>query len=184
MAREAAQNHHWAWFACSVLMVVVAMALLIWMSVPKWGGQAIRSVAENLYAREGRLLLDPPPEDRMRRRLMWAGVLFFGCVQATVVFGKWIPPHLLQPVSALYVVPFVVFIARSAHGAGSVAHYLWPALYALHALLILAGAPIVFTGKWAPMNIYFPVGAYGAITALAGHLYSRHALKRLKEAAR
>jgi hypothetical protein len=34
------------------------------------------------------------------------------------------------------------------------------------------------------MNILLPVGGYGLLTALAGYVYSRYALRRLREAAR
>jgi hypothetical protein len=86
----------------------------------------------------------------------------------------------MQPISALYVVPFLVglwFLMRPMAGPLAL---LWPALYAAHAILILAGAPIVFTGAWEGMNMLFPVAGYGLLSGLAGHLYSRVALGRLK----
>ena len=61
---------------------------------------------------------------------------------------------------------------------------LWPGLYALHAILIVAGAPIVFTGAWEGLNMLLPVAGYGLLAGLAGHIYSRFALRKLKDAAR
>jgi hypothetical protein len=57
---------------------------------------------------------------------------------------------------------------------------LWALLYTLHALLILAGAPIVFHGKWWNLNLALPVFGYGILSLLAGHIYSRVALRRLR----
>jgi hypothetical protein len=47
-------------------------------------------------------------------------------------------------------------------------------------ILIMAGVPIYFTGIFAvPLNLLLPL-IYTFITYLIGHLYSRHALKKLK----
>jgi hypothetical protein len=60
---------------------------------------------------------------------------------------------------------------------------MWPALYAIHAGLLLAGAPIRVEGPWDPLNMLVPTIGYGLVAGLAGHLYSRHALRRLRQAA-
>ena len=57
---------------------------------------------------------------------------------------------------------------------------LWPTLYAIHAILLVAGAPIYFGGKWEALNMFVPVVGYGVLAALAGHIYSRIALRRLR----
>jgi hypothetical protein len=57
---------------------------------------------------------------------------------------------------------------------------LWPALYAAHAILIVAGAPIVFSSPWDSLNMVVPTIGYGLLAALVGHFYSRVALRRLK----
>ena len=61
---------------------------------------------------------------------------------------------------------------------------LWPVLYALHAILIVAGAPILFTGEWVGLNMLIPTVGYGLLAALVGHLYSRFALHKVKRLAR
>ncbi len=59
---------------------------------------------------------------------------------------------------------------------------LWPALYAAHAILIVAGAPIAFTAHpWDMLNVLIPIAGYGLISGLAQHVYSRIALARLRK---
>ena len=60
---------------------------------------------------------------------------------------------------------------------------LWPALYAVHAILIVAGAPILFTGKWVSLNMMVPVAGYGILSALIAHLRGRFALRKLRRLA-
>jgi len=91
-----------------------------------------------------------------------------------------LPIRYMQPVSALYAVPFLVYIGIALRGIGSPFMWLWPALYGIHAILLVAGAPIHFGGKWEALNMLVPVVGYGLVAALAGHIYSRIALRRLK----
>ena len=60
---------------------------------------------------------------------------------------------------------------------------LWPALYGLHAILIVAGVPIIFVGAWSSLNMLIPVIGYGLLTGLISHAYSRFALRKLRRAA-
>jgi len=58
----------------------------------------------------------------------------------------------------------------------------WPSLYAVHAALLLAGAPILFAAKWDALNMALPTFGYGVLSFLVSHLYSRFALRRLRRA--
>ena len=60
---------------------------------------------------------------------------------------------------------------------------IWPGLYVLHAGLVVAGAPIQFGRQLAILNMLIPVAGYGLVAALAGHIYSRYALRKLREVA-
>jgi hypothetical protein len=57
---------------------------------------------------------------------------------------------------------------------------LWPLLYALHAIAIVAGAPFVFHGPWEFLNMLLPILGYGLVTSFIGHLYSRWALHSVR----
>ena len=60
---------------------------------------------------------------------------------------------------------------------------LWPALYALHAILLVVGAPIYFEDPYTILNMLVPTAGYGIAAAVAGHVYSRFALRRLRRLA-
>ena len=91
-----------------------------------------------------------------------------------------IPSKFMQPISAVYVVPFLVGLWLLMRPMAGYAALLWPLLYAIHAILILAGAPILFTGPWEVLNVVIPIAGYGLLASLAGHFYSRVALRHLK----
>ena len=107
--------------------------------------------------------------------------------------GEWLPPQYWQPLTALLWVPLLSYgIVRPMRGepASSRLLLLWPALYGLHAVLIMAGLPIYVTGEYPVLANYGlspPVLAnyglflgYGVIAALVAHIYSRYALRRLR----
>jgi len=163
-------------------ILAVAMGVLIYVSVPWWGGKRLQQLAEGLYAGEGHVTIAVPPGNQQ-----WlAGALAVGfatCVIGSVILGVlgYLPTDkYMQPISALYVVPFLVgliYLMRPATGAIPL---LWPLLYAVHAVLIVAGVPIVFTGAWEPLNMLVPMAGYGLLVSLIGHLYSRWALHQAR----
>jgi len=55
--------------------------------------------------------------------------------------------------------------------------FLWPALFVIHGVSIVAGVPI---SRGIAFDIFVPTVGYGLIAALAGHIYSRVALRRLR----
>ena len=147
---------------------------------------AVRSVMRKLrsllfrafYSREGELEVGAPPDRRPWSYLVAA--MFILGVLALVFLGSQIPERYHQPVSALFILPFLILVAPSAGLAG----ILYPLLYGLHAILLLVSAPIEFHGEWAPMNIVVPVAGYGLFSLVVGHIYNRIALRRLRSLAR
>jgi hypothetical protein len=109
------------------------------------------------------------------------GGLFAASILASVILGGNIPMKYMQPVSALYCVPFMVYLAWRQQWFSGFLPFLWPALYALHAILIVMGAPIAFEGEWQSLNMTIPIIGYGLLCGLIGHGYNRYALKRLRE---
>jgi len=164
--------------AC-LAVVIVAVAATIYLSVPRWGGRVLQRLAETLYAREGSVTISTP-----HARPSWLGlalgVTFGVCILAEVVFGLlgYLPDDkYMQPISALFAVPFLVALNFLMRPMTGYIPLLWPLLYAVHAVLIVAGAPIVFVGRWESLNMLVPVIGYGLVTSLVGHLYSRWALR-------
>ena len=107
------------------------------------------------------------------------------CILASVILGfaLGIPSKYMQPISALYMVPFLIGLWVLMRPMVGYAALLWPLFYGIHAILILAGAPILFTGPWDGLNMLIPVAGYGMLAGLVGHFYSRVALRQLKRLA-
>ena len=63
---------------------------------------------------------------------------------------------------------------------------IWPTLYTIHAILIVAGVPIVFSEEsgLVSLNMFIPTFGYGLLTFIIIYIYSRYALKKLKGATR
>lgn len=178
----------WAYVTDQRALAVAAMLVLSgfaawWMWFSFVGGQRImRRITERLYRSEGSISVGPSPEENIRRMAPAVGFLFMFCVLASVGLGLLgvLPIRYMQPISALYVIPFFVYIGIAQRGSGSPFMLLWPMLYGIHAILLVAGAPIYFAGKWEALNMLVPVIGYGVLAALAGHIYSRMALRRLR----
>ena len=171
-------------FVFAVCLAVLAVALLatIYVSIPSYGGRRLKKIGEALYANEGRVTIAAGTG-----RPRWWGValatVFLICVTGSVVLGVlgYLPDgKYQQPISAIYCVPFLVGLNLLMRPAAGYLLLLWPLLYTVHALLILAGAPIVFSPPWDSLNMLIPVVGYGAVTAMISHLYSRWALHNVR----
>ena len=165
---------------------VVGLFILanIWLAVPQWGGRTLRRWAARIYGEEGEAALEPELTPGQKAS-GWIVLIIFAVWIQVMVWGNFkLSPAMLQPVSALGLVPFLVFIVWRSKGAIGRLLYVWPALYTIHAVLIVAGAPIVFTGKLNYLNMAIPTLGYGLLTALAAHAWSRYALRRARRAAR
>jgi hypothetical protein len=175
----------WTIFWVCIAILIAATVALVYFSMPWWGGRLMERITSRLYADEGMAQLAP----QCSRGRRWVGALLVGtfmlCIFASVVLGFLgvIPHQYMQPVSAIYMVPFLVGLWLLMRPAIGPILFLWPALYALHAVLMLAGAPIRFVGPWDGLNMLIPTVGYGLVTGLIAHLYSRLALRKLRHIA-
>ena len=181
LAGEAYRSGNMPLFWVSIAMLVPALAALIFLSAPRWGGKLQERLVGRLYGKEGNVAFSPP----IGRKKIWGLVLaacFGTCIITSVIleFAFHIPSKYMQPISALYVVPFLVGLWLLMRPMAGYLALLWPLLYAIHAILIVSGAPILFTGPWDGLNILIPVAGYGMLSGLVSHLYSRVALRHLK----
>lgn len=175
-----------AFWIC-IFFLVVACAALIFFSVPKWGSKLIEKIARWLYGDEGVTTLPPPARIKKHPWVGWVvGLVFAFCVVGSVQLGirGYIPIKYMQPVSAIYCVPFMVFLAVWQRPVVGPLSLLWPILYALHAILVVVGVPIQFNRPWIFLNMLIPVAGYGILCGLIGHIYSRFALRKLKTLAK
>jgi len=179
----------WAYKAGHSLLAAGAIAALavfaVWWIWFCFVGAArlLPRVTERLYRTEGQVSIGAPREGEQGCPpvSLWVALVFSLCVAASVVLGVLdiTPIRYMQPISALYCVPFLCYLSARIGKAGSPFMLLWPALYGLHAVLIVAGAPVYFE-RWEALNMLVPVAGYGLLAAVAGHVYSRVALRRLR----
>ena len=172
-----------------LVAVLAAIVTFIIIFLSKFGGKnkgLIDQIVDRwTYKNEGAISMPRPKSSKKRMCLeIVSAVIFFICF-----FGSWhlaikgyIAYKYLQPVSALYIVPFTVcgwYFWQSPRMGPF--YLLYPILYTIHAILILAGVPIFFaTENSCIYSICLPMLGYGFLPFIIGHIYSRYALKKLK----
>jgi len=174
-------------FLAAASMLVLCAFAVWWLWLSFVGGTRImRQISERLYRTEGSVLVGPPlGVDATRPWPTLIGFVFMFCVLASVGLGLlgFLPISLMQPVSAVFVVPFMLYVGLKQKTSGSPFMVLWPALYGIHAILDVAGVPVRFWGDFHALDIFVPMVGYGLMATLAGHIYSRFALRRLRHLA-
>jgi hypothetical protein len=173
-------------FWICIFVVAVAMISLAFFCVPKWGGKFVERISKRLYNREGDVLISIPETIKKKQWVGYVVAMVFGsCVLISVILGLlgYLPIKYMQPISALYLVPFLVFLYLWQRPIISPLALLWPILYSIHAILVVAGVPIQFGEPWTFLNMLLPVFGYGFLAYVICHLYSRYALKKLKTTA-
>jgi hypothetical protein len=179
-ACRAGQHPRFLLFLAGVIVSVVAN---LWFSVPRWGGRWVARTGQRFYSQEGQVQLSSPkPTGAMRFVTIGFGLCLLAFISASIL--GFVNARYMQPASALVVVPFLMFMILVQRSKSGYLMLLWPGLYAVHAILILAGAPILFQGRWDVLNMLIPTAGYGLFAAAVAHLYSRYALFRLKRLAR
>ncbi|MHC4617714.1 MAG: hypothetical protein ACYTEQ_08160 [Planctomycetota bacterium] len=169
------------------LLVAYFICLLIF--IRKFGGKnrglIDHKIDQWIYGREGMTSMPMPEATKKKKWLeITVGTTWLSLFIGTMCLGmeNYIPAKYVQPISALYCVPYMVFgwyFLRSPR-MGPI-YLLSPILYAVHAILIVAGVPIFFTGQvGAAVNMSLPLIGYGLVPFIVGHIYSRYALKKLK----
>ncbi|MDH4241541.1 MAG: hypothetical protein OEW48_18430 [Phycisphaerae bacterium] len=173
----------------AVLVAALAsISIFLIIIISKFGGKnrglIDQLIDQRIYGKEGSATVPVPKSSKKKICLeILSGVIFFICF-----FGSWhlamegfIAYKYLQPVSALYIVPYVVcglYFWQSPR-MGPI-YLLHPILYAIHAILIVAGVPLFFTGNWCILSIILPFIGYSFFAYVIAHVYSRYALKKLK----
>jgi len=174
------ENQPLTWI--SLAAVWVFLGALLWYTF--WGARRlVPGLTKWLYRGEGGVSVDGaetgvPP--RVPALSVLVLLLLVGCHLLLTQRGL-LPLRYAQPISVVYAVPFMLYLGLKLRAQPrSPFMCLWPVLYGLHGVLILAGVPISFGAERATLDIFWTVPAYGFIAALAGHLYSRLALRRLR----
>jgi hypothetical protein len=169
---------------CLVLLCA-AVTVMLWFRFVS-GGRITRRIADRLYGSEGSASM-AWPESLKRRIPLFAYFLFAFCAVTAIglVLGGIFPVEYWVSVSAVFFVPFLVYAFMKLGDVASPFMLLWPALYAAHAIvslsgLLLIGTPFSLAPKYQALDLLIPVLGYGILAGLAGHIYSRIALRRLR----
>lgn len=170
-----------ALFMFAVGLMFAAIICLCWFSLSRWSGDLIFSITNRLYGREG--YVSYSGSHKHEKLPLWltglgGGLVVYHLIGALLISFNYMHIQYLQPWSALYMTPYlIVMVVYQKLGFWA---WLWPLLYGAHALLMLTGVPIRFEREYELLNIAAPVFGYGLIAILAGHIYSRYALWKLK----
>ena len=170
-----------------LIPALASLIFLLYISVPKWGGLKLWKWVDQRIYREGNVSISVRELKKTKKKIgSIAGLIFMACLMSTMfICEKYVPIEYMQPISAIYCVPFMVFLYLWQRPKYGPLMLLWPALYAIHAILIVAGVPIVFSKEsgLVSLNMYIPSFGYGFLTFIIIYIYSRYALKKLKTAA-
>lgn len=172
----------------SVVLMGIAIGVLGWFSMSRWSSEIIWRVTNWLYGREGYASYTGGERDTpMWLTALGGGLVIYHLVLAMLVSFQVLSIYNMQPASALYMSPFLMVMIRY-QDLGFWA-WIWPACYALHGILLffdipLFGQSLLITGQWHLLNMILPVFGYGLVAILAGHFYSRYALRKLKHLTR
>jgi hypothetical protein len=182
-AREGQAGHKVA----AVAFVVVSLAVCawwVWLVTTHRSTLLSGALSSRLYGAEGTAVAAAKPRGRSRTDLVIA-IAFGLCVTLQVLAGFAFETTIryMVPIMAIYSVPFLLYIWARQGGMAAPFMLLWPGLLVIHAVLALAGV-YPFSGEPDAMNMLVPTFGYGAIAALASHLHSRVALRRLRSLAR
>ena len=126
------------------------------------------------------------PEPKLTKKMKWLDIVVALVVCVCTIgtmhlyMDGYISVKYPLPVSALSFVPFLVFQYVLQRPRLGPLVLISPILYTIHAILIIAGVPIFFTGNLCMLSICIPLFGYSFLAYLVGHLYSRYALKKLK----
>jgi hypothetical protein len=172
----------------AALVAILKIHIII---LAKFGGKnrglIDQLIEQRIYGKEGTASIPLPKITKKMRGLDYLVgaicLIYMLGVNHLCIMG-YIAFKYQQPLMALYFVPAFVFeyffLLRAKVGPLVL---ICPILYAIHAILIIAGVPIFFTGYMRFWNMFIPLIGYFLLAYMIGHLYSRYALKKLKAAA-
>lgn len=171
---------------CAVLFITELLTLII--LALKFGGKnrglIDQKIDQWIYGKDGSVSMPAPKSMKKKWLYIVSGVI----IQILIIGSMYLAMEgyfafkYLQPFMAIYFVPFLVFQYLLQQPRLGPLLLLCPVLYAIHAILIIAGVPIYFTGTFAvPLNMFLPLFGYTFVAYIIAHIYSRHALKKLKD---
>jgi len=172
----------------AVLVAVLAAIVKFYIFMfAKFGGKnkglLDKIIDRWIYGREGFASIPMPAATKKKKwSEILAAIVYMVCLLGSMELAMlgYISDKYLLPLMTLFVVPFNVYLYFIQRPRLGPVLLICPILYTIHAILIIAGVPIFFTGTFAvPLNMFLPV-IYTFLTYMIGHAYSRYALNKLK----
>jgi hypothetical protein len=159
-----------------MVVVVVAVTLLV------GGGKFPRRWGQKLYDRDGQVRERPRPSLVPRWLFVLVAVAAGTCLAGQIILSRlgYLSTRYSQPISATYAVPFMIILGlwRKTPATSSMMA-LWPALYAVHAILVATDAPF-FRSIDGGTHMFIATFGYGAVIGLLAYVDSRLALRKLR----
>ena len=174
----------------ALVFVFVAISIILIIFVVKYGGKKRglidQLINQRIYGKEGIVSTSAAKLTKKKKCLdVFIGIVYTGCLLGSMYLAiiDYIPVKYILPIIAIFYIPFQVYLYFMQRPRLVSLVLVCPILYAVHAILIVAGVPIFFTGTFAvSLNMLVPI-VYMFLTYLAGHFYSRYALRKLKAVA-
>ena len=172
------------WTSLGVALAVVtgaAAILWIWAAFGGAMGRFVERTSERCCELEGVAV------SRVGRRpeFTWRSWIIFPVMVVAPIIFALVPvdPQYSQPLAALVLIPLLVWWVATDGRISWPMGLLWPALYAVHAVAMLLGAPLVIGGDGG-MTVLWPLLGYMFVALVAAQIYSRYALRRMREISR
>lgn len=167
---------------CIVALFAILVFVLI-VLVSKFAGVVIRRrIDQFIYDHEGTASLPAPKLIKNKWLGFVAAAVVFICIQGSYYLSTegYISSKYMQPLSAIYLVPFLVFLYFQQWPRLGPLLLICPILYTVHAILIVVGVPLYFKGNWSIGNMAVPFVGYTFLAHVISHTYNRYALRKLK----
>lgn len=192
-----------------ILAVIYNLAIIgsmIWLSVTGRRNRIFQSIELRLTSQEGNAVPAGQTPSKQSTLPRYLTMLICFSIPSLILGGIYVAIHVvinvfkvpgvfLQPAMAVVIVPLYIWqIARTDNPKWL--GLICPALYSIHAVLILAGVRLsVFTASQLAgsghlyvtaqqlLEVYLPFSVYQLLYIFAKHLYSRYALLKLQVAA-
>lgn len=186
LAHPYVQGHDQAIIGLVIGIDVFVFAVTLFFSVDRLGGRLLQRWGQRLFEQDGQVR-QRALASLIPRWLFVLAALGFGiCLAGSIILGSmgYLPEKYMQPISAVYAVPFMIFLGLwRGTPVTSPLMWLWPLLYAVHAILVATDAPL-FSSIDGGTHMFIATFGYGAAIGLLAYAHSRLLLRKLKRLTR
>ncbi|MHB1462398.1 MAG: hypothetical protein ACYC1M_14020 [Armatimonadota bacterium] len=178
------QSHIIPLYIICISMNALITLVLLWAAITGRIRRWYERLSSKLYEHEGVAVPAPPapmPAHGKLKSTLIMGALMIGpwLLMYTMLDAFDVPLAYLQPAMAYVLVPLLTALIMAGPDSPKWPGLLVPGLYGIHALLVLAGAPVPAFGV-SYLDVFVPLFVYAMLSLTVMHLYSRYALLKLQ----